>query len=81
MISSKSQASTDHVSGALQVAQLAGIPAVVVHRARQAGLRVERRLQHVLGDTCRELTETARGVLRAVRRGQTSEIQLAQHAL
>ena len=71
----------DHVSGGLQVAQLAGIPAEVVHRARQAGLRVERRLQHVLGETCRELTETERGVLQAARRGRTHEIQLAQHAL
>ena len=81
MMSGKSQASTNHVSGALQVAQLAGIPAAVVHRARQAGLRVECRLQHILGDTCSELTETERGVLRAARSGQTSELQMAQHAL
>ena len=42
---------------------------------------MERRLQHVLGDTCMELTETERSVLRAAHRGQTSEIQLAQHAI
>ena len=73
--------STDHVNGGLQVAQLAGIPAGVVHRARQAGLRVDRRLQHILGTTCRELTKTECGMLRAARKGLTSQIQLAQHAL
>ena len=73
--------STDYVNGGLQVAQLAGIPAGVVHCARQAGLRVDRRLQHILVNTCRELTKTERGMLRAARKGLTSQIQLAQHAL